>query len=176
VAQAVLLPGDARLGAAVAAAGVEQVTLPPEPRHVSAWADADGNPTNPLVRYMRENVAPFEWEGLQGRRGPRLGPTPAEAASLPEMASERSRMLAEDADAVAEFASSLQRMPTEDFDDYVGGSTKGKGGDGSSRWGLSRVSAAPSVPTSSRTHDQHISQQAATIRRTVLRITRQVPA
>eukprot|EP00955_Chlamydomonas_euryale_P116341 366411-Chlamydomonas_euryale.AAC.2 len=142
---------------------------------------------------------PFEWDGLEGRRGPRLGPTSAEAMMLPEMDGERAKMLEQDVAAVQvrlpicfarsanhmptqlraivehaglprgsslvgvdrrpghagvayevpphaaaaaaavctlllqDFASSLQRMPTEDFEEYVGGSTGKGGGDQSSR-------------------------------------------
>jgi hypothetical protein len=42
----------------------------------------------------------FEGEDMEGRRGPRIGPTPEENAMLPEMQRERERMLEEEAQQV----------------------------------------------------------------------------
>ena len=83
VKQSALFTTDLRLNEAIRVHSVKETTLPPEPRHLSSLVEADGltrDDLNPISRWVRENSNFYEQPGRMDRRGPRIGPTPAEGA------------------------------------------------------------------------------------------------
>ncbi|KAI8470484.1 MAG: hypothetical protein J3K34DRAFT_521271, partial [Monoraphidium minutum] len=123
VKQGVVPPGDVRIPYAMDAHGVAGVKIPLEPRHVAEYAAFDDVvPQGPLGRALswltgKGQPAPVEGEGPAGRRGPRLAPSPEEAA-MALGAEERGQLIDEQQDAVRATAAMLQRLPTDDYEAY----------------------------------------------------------
>lgn len=135
VKQSMLFTSDLRLNEAIRVHAVKEITLPSEPRHISALVEGDipsREDLHPLARFMKENSNYYEQPGRMDRRGPRIGPTAAEAMMLDGKKELKDQLLEDEALQVERIGNSFQRMNTEDYELYLesaGGGGRGERGD-----------------------------------------------
>jgi hypothetical protein len=135
VKQSMLFTSDLRLNEAIKVHAVKEVTLPSEPRHIEALVEGD-TPSradlHPITRFLKENANYYEQDGRMDRRGPRIGPTPAEGMMLDGKKATRDRLLEAEAEQAELIGESFERMNTEDYQLYLesaGGGGRGERGD-----------------------------------------------